>query len=501
MKKGNLENHYARLGVSYDATPEEIKRAFHRAAKDVHPDTSTSKSGATQFLLLKEAFDILSNAKARANYDQSLHAAHQTTGLQLQTLLSRTRLVRTREPQLLYAMVRVAPADVIESEKPSINVCLVVDKSTSMHGKRMDMVKVTSRRILQQLNQGDFFSVVTFSDRAEVVVEPARDLDQKKMDARISLIQTGGGTEMFHGLNLGYQLIMRNHRTTNINHIILITDGQTYGDESKCLDLARQIKGQGITISAIGIGKEWNEHFLDNLAARTGGTSVYVSRAHDLKSFLELKFNALHESYAENIRMQVTNTDTDARLRYVFRVRPEPNRLDTEGAIALGNIGQREPLVFLLEILVPNAEEYEGVKSVMRCEIRYNLSGKDVPAAIHLFDIRLPISVENIQESPPPEIIQAMSRLTLYRMQEQARMEVDNGDVAAATRRLKYLATNVSESGDHDLASTILEEAERLEGGKAHLSGLEKSIMYGTKALITEKLGNTGTSDSPDLPG
>jgi len=487
-----FDNHYARLGVPFDATPREIRRAYHEAAKRVHPDANRSTEATDQFLRIQMAFDILSDPETRAAYDRSLGSVDKKVELTLSTLMSRKNLPRTHEAQLFYAMLRLEPA-VQETgvSHPPINVCLVIDTSTSMKGQRMDMVKITARRILRQLRPGDVLSVVTFSDRAEVVVEAARDRDVNKTEARISQIQTGGGTEIFHGLQTGYEQILRHHRSASINHLVLVTDGHTYGDEDKCLALAEKIKQSGITISALGLGNQWNEKFLDRLASITGGSSMFIAYARDIKQFLEQKFDGLQNIFAENIRLEITSAQSEVSLKYIFRVQPEPTRLEPQASTALGNLSVAEPMVLLLEFLIEPIGEADSIVRVLDGEVRYEIVGRMIPAARARMELELPVTKDHVPETPPQEIIQAMSRLTLYRMQEQVRADLEAGEYEAATRRLRHMATHVLAAGDHELGSTILSEAARLESGAHRTRTLRKSIMYGTKSLFPVNLSQT----------
>ena len=61
--------YYARLGVPETATAAEIKRAFRRRAKDVHPDHNTGADAKDAFQRLNEAYRLLSDPAARARYD------------------------------------------------------------------------------------------------------------------------------------------------------------------------------------------------------------------------------------------------------------------------------------------------------------------------------------------------------------------------------------------------------------------------------------------------
>jgi Ca-activated chloride channel family protein len=480
-----FDNHYARLGIPFDATPREIRRAYHEAAKRLHPDANPSTEATDQFLRIQSAFDTLSDPDTRAAYDRTLGTVDLHEGLALSTVISRKSLPRIQEPQLFYAMLRLDPSGPeVGRNQPPINVCLVIDTSTSMKGQRMDMVKITARRILRQLRPADVLSVVSFSDRAEVVVEAARDRDANKTEARISQIQPGGGTEIYNGLLKGYEQIQRYHRSASVNHLVLVTDGHTYGDEEKCLALAEKIKQNGVTISALGLGQQWNEKFLDRLASKTGGSSMYIAFARDIKQFLEQKFDVLQNVYAENIRLELEGAAPGVSLKYVFRVQPEPTRLEPQPTTALGSLATGESMVLLLELLIEKIGDQDESLTLLDGEIRYEIAGRMIPAARIHTRVELKVNAGGVPETPPPELIQAMSRLTLYRMQEQVRSDLEVGDYEAATRRLRHLATHVLAAGEHELGSTILSEAARLESGIRRTRTLRKSIMYGTKSLI-----------------
>jgi Ca-activated chloride channel family protein len=487
-----FDNHYARLGVPFDASPREIRRAYHQAAKRLHPDANRTTEATDQFLRIQMAFDVLSDPETRAAYDRSLGSVETQEELSISTVMSRKKLPRTHEAQLFYVMLSLDPtAPEIEATHPPVNVCLVIDTSTSMKGQRMDMVKITASRILRQLRPADVLSVVTFNDRADVVVEAARDRDANKTEARISQIQTGGGTELFNGLQTGFEQILRYHRSANINHLVLVTDGHTYGDEDKCLSLAEKFKQTGITISALGIGDQWNERFLDRLAGLTGGSSMFIAFARDIKQFLEQKFDGLHQIFAENIRLEMASGRPETSLRYIFRVQPEPTRLEPQESTALGNLSATEPMVLLLEFMIESLAEAGDSVRILEGEVRYEIAGRMIPASRTRLLIELPVSGDHVPETPSPEIIQAMSRLTLYRMQEQVRLDLEAGEYETATRRLRNLATHVLAAGEHELGSTILNEAARLESGAHRTRTLQKSIMYGTKSLFPANLSQT----------
>jgi Ca-activated chloride channel family protein len=90
------------------------------------------------------------------------------------------------------------------------------------------------------------------------------------------------------------------------------------------------------------------------------------------------------------------------------------------------------------------------------------------------------------QDDPPPAaILEALSRFTLYRLQDRARQEADSEEYESATRHLKNLAALLLTQGEKDLAKTALLEAEQTEKMQAFSKEGSKEIKYGTRALLS----------------
>ena len=78
----------------------------------------------------------------------------------------------------------------------------------------------------------------------------------------------------------------------------------------------------------------------------------------------------------------------------------------------------------------------------------------------------------------------ALSHLSLYRLQERARKEVETGQISQASRHLQYLATHLLSIGDRELAHTVLVEADHLQQSRHFSKDGDKRIKYGTRALL-----------------
>lgn len=480
------QDHYAVLGIARDASQEEIKRAYFEAAQKLHPDKNTAAGETELFLGAQQAYEALSNPKRRALYDATLPPEKKIfLPYEYRLIYSRPNMVLLEEPQMLYLIVELeTPAEARKTPAPPLNVCLVLDRSTSMKGEKMDVVKSTAIQILRNLRPQDILSVVTFSDRAEVIIPAAYHQERARLEARIQMIQPSGATEIYQGLEAGVKEVVRSLDSKRINHVILLTDGHTYGDEQQCLALASKIAERGIGISAMGIGQEWNDVFLDILATRTGGSSAFIAEPKDIKRLLLEKFNALAQTYADDVTLEYTCPE-GVELSYVFRLQPDPGPvLVSESPLRLGSILQDTSTRVIFEYIIEPKAVKSGMLTFLDGTLKVLIASLPTPVPAFRIHLQRPVSDQPETDAPPPEIVQALSRLMLYRMQERARKEIANGNIDTATRQLQALAANLLSQGERSLAQTIMLEVDHLQQKNSLSDEGSKKITYGTRALF-----------------
>lgn len=477
-------DHYSTLGVPYNATPEEIRGAYFTLARNLHPDANPDPAAREQFLAVQKAYDVLSNPEKRAKYDATLPAElRMGPEISVSVRYSRSVLSCLGEPQLAYALLDlVCTADSSKGGAPPAHVCLVLDRSTSMGGERMDMVKTAALNLLQQLRSHDILSVIAFSDRAEILIPPTRASALSKSDHRISLLQTGGGTEILQGLLLGIEQL-RQTDVSYLRQLVLLTDGHTYGDDEGCLQLAREAAAEGININVLGIGHEWNDNLMDQITSLSGGSSQFVTSPRDLDNFLMQKLSEIETVYARGLRFEFESS-SDVELRYVFRLQPYTATLPPSSPILLGDIQNRKSISLLMEFTIPPLMVELERLTLARGQIWMEILGRKAPNARILVDLHLPVRSNVEPETPPPVIVEAMAKLTLYRLQEKVRKEVEEGQIEKATKHLHYLATHLLSQGDRELAHTVLIEAEHIQQSRRFSGEGEKRIKYGTRALL-----------------
>lgn len=473
------------LRLPFNASPEDVREAYFEAARRYHPDANPSKEAKKLFLQIQEAYEILSNPAKRSSYDTLLpEEMRQTAAIGISTYYGRTAIPKLTEQQLFYVLLEIECTKELEvKDLPPVHLCLVLDRSNSMRGERMDMVRANISEMIRKLRPKDTLSIVAFSDRAEVIV-PAKDLSEiYAIESALNQMPIGGATEIFRGLEAGVEMIRRFSRNTIFKHLILITDGHTYGDEEACVELANGARVEGISINALGIGDEWNDSFLDRLAVSGGGNAVYVKTAEDLFGFIEQKLNSIQVNYARNVEMDF-NLDEKVEMQLAFRIQPEVTPLEMKSPLPLGSIEYGKKTSIILEFKISpiedNLEDYIFLRGKLLMEV------PSLPIDVGRFPLKLrrPVRDQYMAERPPTAILQAMSRLTLYRLQEKARMEVNAGNIPKATRHLQHLATHLLSRGERELAKSVLIEAEHIQRTHHFSREGDKKIKYGTRALL-----------------
>lgn len=485
---------YSILGIPPNASAEEIKNSYRRIARRLHPDSNPNNPGAAnQFKDVTAAYELLIDSNRRSVFDNRRAKTNDEFYFTLRSTPSKRTLPVLQEPQVVYLLTEIFPdpraAENQQKRETHLNLTLVLDRSNSMNGVRMEKVKIAAHQIIDSMTPQDILSVVSFNDRAEIIIPATPVKDKPALKARVSMMSAAGGTEIYRGLSAGVEQNRTFLGPKLVNHIILLTDGQTYGDHDQCLELAARASKDGIGISAMGLGNDWNDEFLDKLASTTGGSSSYISSASAVTRFLNDHVRQLSNSFAERTRLSIA-PDPDVQIELAFKLSPHPQPLAVEnGELQLGSLQASRPIAVLLQMQMP-AQMATGFRSIARLVAQGDILANKNQRYLSVNDLSLEVNNSDNVEEPPAAILDALSKLTLYRLQERAQEALENGDVTEATRRLENLATRLLAMGEEDLANQTLSEARRV----AHTAGLSdkgrKTLKYQTRFLLAGPSNN-----------
>lgn len=410
-------------------------------------------------------------------------------GITLQRTLSRTILGESSEQQLLYVLLEAVPEGLpTQLPKLPLNLCLVIDRSSSMRGDRLTQVKEAANRIVDQLGPDDYFSLVVFNDRADVVVSAQRAHNRADLKRAIGSVDAAGGTEMARGMALALQEIQRPMLGRGISRLLLLTDGRTYGDESQCVEIARRAQARGIGLTALGIGNEWNEDLLETMTARENSRAQYIASASEIASVFADELKRLNSIFAQGVRLQIA-ARPGGLVRSLDRVRPfiASVPVSEEAELRwLGSLGDwpgSDVQAFLIEVVVPALPV--GDHPLLKLTLRYDLPGANLRDQASEEIVRVSVRpTAQVSHQVDGTVKYWLERLVAYRLQSSAWQDVEAGRLEEATRRLQMAGTRLFDAGEISLARTVQEEATRLlRSGSASEEG-RKRIKFGTRGLM-----------------
>lgn len=187
------------------------------------------------------------------------------------------RMIEAGRAGEVLARIRIHGPERKDAKRPRANIGLVVDTSGSMEGDAIVQARAAALALLGDLRDGDVLSVVVFGSVPEVLV-PATVLGPEvrpKIRGDIERMKATGTTDLAGGLGLGLQQVQSQARSGEINRIVLVSDGVP-NDETSIASLAQHARGVGIPITALGLGLEYHETLLGQIAQGSGGKFHFV---------------------------------------------------------------------------------------------------------------------------------------------------------------------------------------------------------------------------------
>jgi Ca-activated chloride channel family protein len=469
---------YRRLNLDTGASDDAIKKAFRLAARKTHPDVNKNEGATQLFLDIQEAYQILSDPDKKNAYDEGREPDNLSSAIHTTIEYSQDGLFRINEPQVVYTLVDIVSNKEHEQRTSlPLNISLVLDTSTSMAGQRLEFLKAATKEIIRDLADDDLVSVVSFNDRAKVLLESQAQPTSTQIETSVNSLYAEGGTEIFQGLEAGFEEINKNSLFEYVNHIILITDGHTYGDEDKCIQLAESAANLDIGISGLGIGIEWNDEFVDQLCAQTGGHCQFIKDLDHVKEFLKKSISSLKEAFSRRVSLEILPAPGITILS-AFRILPDAIPLPIQENYALGVLKKDLQHRVLFEFLIDPIPA--GIEQAVLASGEYAIKRQPRDYTIPILLDR-PILTDREELDPPSsEIFRAVSHLTFFRLQEKAQRDVASGNPGTAYQRLINLSSHLMAKGEDALAKIAMNEADYIKNNNSFSPTGKKQLKYGT---------------------
>ncbi len=374
--------------------------------------------------------------------------------IQIQTSLLRDNIVVTGETYTNYLLIKAVPTDVSVQAMP-LNVSLVLDVSGSMHSEnRLEYVKRAAEHVVDMMSPDDIVSIVAFADSAKAVSQAMAAGDKGRIKQAIQHIENadvGGGTSMYLGMERGVGEVRKNLSDQRSNRVIVLTDGQTSG-EDQCQQIAQKEAPAGVSFSAIGVGSDWNEELLTQIAAIGGGQWHYVATPDQAQQIFQREFGQLMTTAFSNVILKA-HLMKDIGVKRARQVEPDHAELSVDmgdarlAIIPIGAMQKDKPKWFVLDFGLP--KRAPGRYLIARVELTYNVpSANIVGESTPTIGVSVVYTDDRSQSYVNGEVARCIDQLQIEDLASKATGFLNQGEVARATMLLQNAANIANRAGD-----------------------------------------------------
>lgn len=230
--------------------------------------------------------------------------------VQLSTLPS-TRYLLARESGELFLDVSLAIRRPARRSQQPLNLALVVDRSGSMAGQKLEHARAAARTLVSRLREGDRIAIITYGSDVTVLV-PSTQVSaatRVRIASAIDTIEDRGGTFLSGGLEAGRSEVQRSFSEGTLNRVVLISDGQANEGitaPEQLATLARQAAARGIHVSTMGVGLDFNENVMTAIAEHGGGHYYFIEDASSLARIFSDELATMLDAVASNPVLRMT---------------------------------------------------------------------------------------------------------------------------------------------------------------------------------------------------
>lgn len=207
--------------------------------------------------------------------------------------------------------------------RPPVNLALVIDRSGSMAGDKIDQAREAALEAVSLLAPDDIVSLVAYDTEAETLVRADRVGDARRLKHAIRGLRARGDTALYAGVIRGAAEIRRNMNDGRfVNRVILLSDGQANQGPSTPEELGRlghSLMKEGISVTTVGLGLGYNEDLMTRLAQRSDGNTYFVENSADLTRIFAAELGDVLNVVARRVVIEIDFPEGVRPIAFVGR--------------------------------------------------------------------------------------------------------------------------------------------------------------------------------------
>lgn len=386
------------------------------------------------------------------------------------------------------AIVKVtldAPKAPRADKRPPVNLTIVLDRSGSMSGRKIEKAKEAAIAALRRLDPRDLFSLVTYDTRIETVVPAQSAANSEWIEGRIRSISTGGNTALFAGISQGASEIRKNLRRRYIHRILLLSDGLANTGPSSPEELGRlgaALRKEGISVTTIGVGTDYNEDLMTLMAQNSDGNTYFVESSADLPRIFGTELGDVLSVVASKVTIEVEFPEGVRPLRIIGR----DGRIGAKTVeVSLNQLYGGQEKYALIEVELPASAEGE-VRMVANAHCRYQdmIANRPASSKGHTV-VRFSKKPAEIERSVNVAVVKEIIMNEVAVAQEAAVVSADNKDYDQAAETLRKNALLVADFADKYNDVELKEEARNIQVQSDEIGRSQSLLPSGRKKMKT----------------
>lgn len=215
------------------------------------------------------------------------------------------------EPATMYATISIKGQDVVSETRAPLNLALVLDRSTSMSGGKLDQARKASHTLVDMLGAEDRLAIVSYGSDVTTHSESllATPANKELLHNAIDTVQLSGSTNLSGGYERGRDLVMAHNRDETVNRVLLLSDGHANVGVRSLPQLGALARGgldRGVSLTTMGIGLDYNEDLMTKMAVEGAGNYYFVEREEAIAALFQKECTGLASTVARNTRLDIT---------------------------------------------------------------------------------------------------------------------------------------------------------------------------------------------------
>lgn len=275
-----------------------------------------------------------------------------TNSLRISTLLDCPLLSDREATERAFAITITVPRSQPDANRLPLNLALVIDRSGSMAGLKLDYVKRAACHLLDILQESDQAAVVVYDDRIQVLAESA-PLDTTRREAlkrQIREMHSGNSTALCAGWLTGAEQVAEHFLERGVNRTLLLTDGLANVGETSPDVIGRhasELRQRGVGTSTFGVGADYNQFLLSTMAERGGGQYHFIESPQQIPEMFQRELGELLAIEARQATLRIAAPE-GVTLRLLGDLPHEASGHSLQ--IPLGDLHAGREITFVIEV-------------------------------------------------------------------------------------------------------------------------------------------------------